>query len=405
MSNHLAVATVSATLRSVVDTAAQAALSSVSIDVETGRPDVVAPSDGAAAISVFLYQVSPSPHWRNDDLPTRRGDGSLAQRPQAALDLSYLLTFFGDENLQQPETLLGGVVSALHAEPILSRERIEQVVAAEAHLAASDLASQVELVRFVPIDLSLEELSKLWSVFFQTAYRLSVAFKGSVVLIQPETPPQPSRPVRLRNLYVETLRQPVVETAGVAAGPFAPILPGDELIVRGRNLRGAFTQVAINSRAAAPTVVQSAEIRVPLTEPPFPAGTLRAGVAGLQVVQQRLMGTPETLHRGVQSNVYPIVLRPILAPIASTPPVSNLAISVTPQVGRRQEVFLLLNSASGSYAIPSEPRELDTSPVVFDIQGVTPDTYLVRVRVDGAESLLDDGGGDVFIGPTLEVTP
>jgi hypothetical protein len=107
----------------------------------------------------------------------------------------------------------------------------------------------------------------------------------------------------------------------------------------------------------------------------------------------------------VQSNVFPFVLRPILAPLAPTPAVPNLTVSITSQVGHRQEVFLLLNSASLSYTIAAEPRELDTSPVVFDIQGAAPDTYLVRVRVDGAESLLDDGGGNVFIGPTLQVTP
>jgi hypothetical protein len=182
VSNHLAVATVSAALRNLVDDVAGSVLSGVATNVETGRPDRLVPPDNEAAISIFLYQVTQNPHWSNDDLPTRRGDGSLGRKPQVALDLYYLLTFFGVENRQHPEQLLGRVAGALHAEPILTRERIANVLAADTHLAQSDLASQPELVRFIPIELNLEELSKLWSVFFQTHYRLSVAYKGSVVL-------------------------------------------------------------------------------------------------------------------------------------------------------------------------------------------------------------------------------
>ena len=142
MSNHLAIATVSATLRDLVDDAASAALTGVSINVETGRPDRLVPPDDEAAISIFLYQITQNPHWRNDDLATRNMSGNLVRRPQAAIDVYYLLTFFGVEGQQHPEILLGAVTSALHREPMLSRDRIENVVLAEAHLAASDLAAQ-----------------------------------------------------------------------------------------------------------------------------------------------------------------------------------------------------------------------------------------------------------------------
>ena len=50
--------------------------------------------------------------------------------------------------------------------------------------AGSNLADQVDVVRSRRSDYSLEELSKLWSIFFQSPYVLSVAYQASAVLIE-----------------------------------------------------------------------------------------------------------------------------------------------------------------------------------------------------------------------------
>lgn len=414
MSNHFAIATVSAALRSLVDDAASAALTGVLTNVENGRPDRLVPPDDEAAVSIFLYQVTQNPHWRNDDLPTRRGDGSLVQRPQAALDLYYLLTFFGVESQQHPELLLGGVATALHREPVMSRARIEAVIAAEAHLALSDLAAQPELVRFAPVELNLEELSKLWSVFFQTNYRLSVAYRGSVVFLSPEDAvPRPTLPVAVRNLYIETLEPPRIESVGVAGGATAPIVVGDELIIRGRNLRGDETRVALGRDEAVPSFVSAREVRVSLSEGPFPTGSLRAGPVGVQILHRRMMGTPETPHRGPTSNLCAIILHPRITglPLAPTAAVTNYTLAVEPRVGSRQRVLLLLTGIAGRYALPAAPRDLDTDPLELDLSGVAIGTYLIRVQIDGAESLLDHSDTDAdllpdtYTGPTLDITP
>lgn len=146
-------------------------------------------------VNIFLYQATPNTAWRNHDLPTRRGDGSLAQRPQIALDLHYLLTFYGDETLLEPQRILGSAVRALHAHPVLTRQEIRSAVAATAFLTGSDLADEIETIKFSPQPLTLEELSKLWSVFFQTTYTLSMAYDASVVLIAAESQPQMTQPV------------------------------------------------------------------------------------------------------------------------------------------------------------------------------------------------------------------
>ena len=48
-------------------------------------------------VNIFLYQVTPSAAWRNEDLPTRNSDGGRVSRPRIGLDLHYLITFYGAE--------------------------------------------------------------------------------------------------------------------------------------------------------------------------------------------------------------------------------------------------------------------------------------------------------------------
>src|SRR5215211_5578478 len=229
MSNYLAVATVTATLRRTLAAAVGSDVSAV--DVTTLRPDD-APVRG---VNVYLYQVAPNGAWRNADLPTRRDDGRLVQRPRVALDLQYLLSFYGDEAQFEPQRLLGSVVRTLHARPVLTRQVIRDTVSDpdNAFLASSNLADEIELIKFTPGSFSLEELSKLWSVFFQVPYALSVAYQASVVLIEPEVTPQEALPVRERNLYVAPFRQPTIERITSQSGADEPILAGQDLILVG----------------------------------------------------------------------------------------------------------------------------------------------------------------------------
>ncbi len=448
MSNFLAVATVSATLRSMVEDAARAALSGVDPTVTTGRPDSLASTNGSptTGVTVFLYQVTPNAHWSTGDLPTRRGDGSLIQPPRAALDLSYLLTFFGSETSREPERMLGAVISRLHTEPLLSRERIRRVIATDDDLAESDLDQQVDLVRFVPVSLDLEELAKLWSVFSETAYRLSVVYRGSVVLIEPEVQPRPTLPVRRPLIYVDPFALPVIERAvgenvDGDPDPEVPIVPGGILVLEGRNLRRAeerpgpvselVTRVLLGEEMAEPdpSEVEPTRVRIALGEPPFAPGTLRAGVRGARVVHLRLLGDPPAEHRGVESNVEAFVLRPVIRrdgggnleiavaeespPVPPPPPGEEplpplpaervLIVTVDPVLGREQQAVLLLNRPGDSYALAAWPRSADSHQVRFPIAGVTPETYMVRVRVDGAESPLEVDGGGLYDGPAFTI--
>ena len=137
-------------------------------------------------------------------------------------------TLHGDETKMEPQRLLGAVVSAIQTKPTLSPD---DITAGESFLGLgiTGLATQPERVRFTPTALSLEEFSKLWSVFFQVEYALSAAYQASVVLIDSDTAPQESLPVRTRNVYVAPFRSPFIERVISQDGADQPILAGGEV--------------------------------------------------------------------------------------------------------------------------------------------------------------------------------
>jgi len=372
--------------------------------VTTLRPDDSSNGTPGTGVNVYLYQVTLNAARRNADLPTRRDDGRVVQRPKVALDLQYLLSFNGNEAQLEPQRLLGSVVRTLHTRPVLTRQMIRDTVsdANNAFLASSNLADEVELIKFTPGALSLEELSKLWSVFSQVPYTLSVAYQASVVLIESEVTPQQALPARERNVHVASFRQPTIERVMSQAGDGQPILADHGLVLVGKRLRGELTRVRIGGAEAEPQAVSDAQINVPLPE------NLRAGLQGVQVVHYMQMETPPEPHRGFESNVAAFVLRPTVTATVdnvqgsgNNPRNADINVEFNPKVGRSQRVVLLLNEFQPSsdrpaqaytFSVPprNEPEDPDeTDSIAIPISGVLPGTYLVRVQVDGAESPLD----------------
>src|SRR5262245_29645937 len=83
-------------------------------NVKLGRPTANGNDPQPRKVQIFLYQVTPNAAWRNMDLPTRDAGGQrVVQRPQIALDLHYLLSFYGDEELLEPQLMMGAVMRDL----------------------------------------------------------------------------------------------------------------------------------------------------------------------------------------------------------------------------------------------------------------------------------------------------
>jgi Pvc16 N-terminal domain len=448
MSNFRAIATVTATLRELLQTTAGVDLQGHTMDITVLRPDTAAKDLQGSRVNIYLYQVTPNAALLNNDLPTRRVDGTVVQRPQVALDLHYMISFYSGDNEFVPQLLLGSVVRTLHAEPLLTRDRIRQTipnVAADGQqiLADSNLADQVELVKFTPLHLSLEEFSKIWSIFYQIPYVLSVAYQASVVLIEQDIPTQNALPVFTRNIYADPFHQPTIQqilakpeaTQSIGVDkPGLPITLDKTLLIQGHNLQGGKgTLVQIDGIVVQPSDVTDSQITLSL---PTVSGVrlqdgatitivdgLRTGVQGLQVIHRKQMGVDKdndelNWHYGVESNVAAFVLRPVIVPPV-TPGAGLVTVKLKPVVSRPQRVVLLLNEFSAGPRQPGAPparaysfiakpgdqawkdvngkvltaqdpiKDTDsTDTIKFSITGVAPGPYLVRVQVDGAESLL-----------------
>lgn len=201
MSNALAIAAVTRTLRKLLEDAIkQEDLSTLPTDIRpTSEVEVTtAPLDKARdntstknQINLFLYQGITNASWRNQDIPQQTKSGETGF-PPLPLNLHYLVTAYGQSNNDQiGHILLGIAARALHDQTILSRTGIESA------LAASQLQNQVERVKITPHSLSSEEMSKLWMIF-QTPYRLSLAYEVSVVLIESTRPSKTPSPVLTR---------------------------------------------------------------------------------------------------------------------------------------------------------------------------------------------------------------
>jgi hypothetical protein len=329
------------------------------------------------------------------------------------------LTFFGEEAQLEPQRLLATTLRALHSQPVLTAETIRQAITAGpgTFLNGSNLAEQPEPIRFYPAALDLEELSKLWSVFFQTPYSLSIAYACSVVLIEADLSPQRALPVRAANIRAISFNRPVIEEVVDAADGGARITSASTIAIRGRQLGGDGVMVRIAGLEVAPTSLAEGEVRLDLST--LPAGALRSGVQGVQLIYPVVMSPTRTIGSAVESNVAPFVLRPSITNVAigavsgsgSSPRSTTFTLTIDPEVGRLQKGVMMLNEldpapGSAARAYTFAIASLDTagapesSPTIeVPVSGIAAGSYLVRVQIDGAESLLELDGDDNYATP------
>ena len=398
MSNGLAIAAVTSTLRYVLERALQHAHPGPvgGATVTTLRPDQLPdPSEPAApGINLFLYQVTPNHAWNLADLPTRRPDGSLQHRPLTALDLHYLISCHGQDESLDAQRLLGRTVTALATTPILTRD----VVAAAmehfgdetdtAFLDEADLEDQVELVSVSPAPVSLEELSKLWSVLLQTPYQLSMTYTATVVLIEADVTPRTVLPVRSRSLTVTTAGLP--RLAAIRTDPPGGVVSvGSSLVLTGSSLTGPVTLVRIGPATLPPAAgATPQEVRVTVDD------TVPAGLHGVGVLHRSRPGPGGEPARTVAtSNTEPLLVRPTVAVQAVTP--AEVTLAVHPPLFPGQRATVTLQTMPGQpgpvrhVSLPLTPLPRDAAPqatVVLPRAGIPDGTWLLRLQVDGVDS-------------------
>lgn len=392
MSNPLAIAAVTATLRNVLTQGvtadpdlADATVTMQALDRARGN------GNNANQLNIFLYHVVPSGTWRNADVASRVRPGETGQ-PVLGLNLYYLLTAFGrDNDAQRPfsHQVMGRAMSTLNDHPLLGVDEIK------AALPNNDLWKQVERVRFTLQPFSVEEIAKLWTGF-QTQYRLSVAYEAAVVLIESAKAITAPLPVLMRGAGdIGVLSQPNLLSPFPTLIDLSPpnqqktVRLKESLTITGFHLSDGKVKVQFSHPLLAKPIqvapqagATDSELTVVLPNDPV---NWPAGIYAVTVILSKA-GQPDR-----STNALPLGLSP---QIKSNMPMNvnrvggdaTVDLVCAPEVRPEQQVSLLL----GSLEVRSEPRAVQTNKLSFVIPKATPGSYLVRLRVDGTDSLLID---------------
>lgn len=227
----------------------------VTLRVTTLPPDD-ARVDEADGVNLFLYRVSESPFSRNIEWRGDRSNPARSKRPPLALSLHYLLTAYakkGDGTAQDDITahrILGNALSILHENATLNDIHDSDFDADVNTNFDAELRDSFEKITISPMPISMEEFSKIWTGLSK-AYRLSVAYEVSLVLIAPlNPPPAPGPPSQTISVEVATIGRPQIGSINPASGP---VLTDITIQGSGFKTKGMTTTVSIGEDQFAET--------------------------------------------------------------------------------------------------------------------------------------------------------
>jgi len=374
-------------------------------------------------LNVFMHQVRPNSAWRNVELPNRNANGERIGNPLLALNLHYLITAYGADELNG-EILLGYAMQLLHENPVLGRQAIRAALANPAvngsilppafqAAAASDLADQVELIKITPDQLTTDDMSKIWTSL-QAHYRPTAAYEVSVVLIERRRSVHTPLPVLRRGeIDPDTGRETGVAVQADMVPPY-PALDlltppdkqlgarmGETIILEGHHLAGDQVLVrfveprsrrSLELKALAGATDTSVQVQVPPDPPiapvtpdsPLNPDNWQPGVYNVLVLIERA-GHPDRT-----TNQVPMMLAPRMTSInaAKAADIVTFTVKTSPKAANTQRVSLIV----GDRELAAEPFAApQTDTLVFKGSGFVSGTdQWLRLRVDGAESILVD---------------
>jgi hypothetical protein len=386
--NSFAISAVTATMKYVLENEGGVA-------VTTKPPDVTTQTE-TARLNIFLYQVTQNMGYRNNDHPSRSYSGELVRKQQVGIDLHYLLTAYGnqDDELSSQKTL-ADTIRVLHENPVFTRDLIKLGIDNPElelpDIERSDLADQLELVKVTMQSLSLEDLTKIWSSFFKTgSYRISVAYKATVVLLDGKKEPRSTMPVTKVNSYVVPFRVPIITYIEPQMVPWRA--GGTRIKIVGRNLKADVIKIDFGDQLDAEEMPEPASASAGELEVAIP-DTVAPGIKQVRVLQPLSIGTPETLHKGLESNKALFALVPVITAISpsSVAGGAKLTIKFEPPITLNKHVVKVIISTYKPLQVPASDIITDTVQVTIPGAGYATNMDLpVRLIVDGAESQPDE---------------
>ncbi|MEQ1528380.1 MAG: DUF4255 domain-containing protein [Methylococcales bacterium] len=367
-------------------------------------------------LNLFLYQVTPNQGWRNQGMPSKGSNGEQLTNPPLALDLHYMLSAYGKEDLNA-EVLLGYAMELFH-ELVLDRVDIRKSLSPKNPInialippdvdgrVAVDLADQIERIKIIPNYLSADELSRLWTSM-QARYRPTMVYQVCTVLIQRKKPTKSPLPVLQRgdsdrgiqskpNLLESSPTKPTLKSLTIRESTKMLIRDaaelGDRIVLEGALLGGDTVTAFFSHRLLANPLEKivdkgATDARIEITLPkdtdPGASSNWPAGPYSVFLQIERA-GKPK-----MQTNVLFFALAPRISAVpvvAGGANTTSVSIQFYPEVRDTQSIEFFV----GGDPFKPTPFNGNTSTLKIPLTGIktAEDDIPVGLRIDGVDSIL-----------------
>ena len=126
-------------------------------------------ADTSPHLSFFLYQIVENPYLKNQ--PFHKNNHKTLRLPPLSLNLFYLLTAHA-QNRESEQRILGRAMQIIYDHSIISGSLLQ-----------GDLIGTFDKLEIVLHPLTIDDMNKLWNMFGNKAYKLSIMYKVSTAMI------------------------------------------------------------------------------------------------------------------------------------------------------------------------------------------------------------------------------
>ncbi len=342
MSNYLSIAVTTAVFsQKILNALNKVQFLSAAPQVIHRRPEK---DDGQMiGVNLYLYDIEFNHTMRNNDLATRRADGTLIKQPQVPLNLKYHLSFYGQDLTLEPQKMMGATIVELHAEPFITPDEIRQYqlsLGPDSLLLSSNLHTQQSRIKIEPIILSLEDVTKMWSSFFQLPHQHSLNYEVSVILMESDFAIEKPLPVHSVNDFAVAKIAPAIDFLSADYLPYSQLNASMlSLYTQGADRSSQVQFVEVGLMLAPISLINNVlQITLP--------AQLKVGLNHLRLSRKDRLGKEV---KTIYSEPYPFIVQPVLGKVeyyaSSTNidevfPVLIVDISPFPEYGQSVVVWL-----------------------------------------------------------------
>ncbi|MCR2835281.1 DUF4255 domain-containing protein [Parerythrobacter lacustris] len=393
MSDALAIGVVSGAVSRRVFAAASSAVSDA--DVRLGPPTAKLAEDNDSLVNIHLYRVEPNASHANEHLPTRTSRTQDLGPARLALDLHYILSFYGDAKKFVPERMLANVMLALEKVPLITRNTIDAAIADSSELTGADLGEALSRVHLSRELMSIDDFSKIWSIFYQVPYTLSVAYRASHVAIETEDVARLAMPVARPDVWVSPLSRLRLDAISGVADRNSPVAWGTDARITGDGLAQWGIGLTIDGIEfdLADVAPGPDQMTIRLEAARLGGQELAIGVHALRLLAPVPAGQPAHLRSGTQSLSFVLPPSIAIAQVTATGGGATrngkITLTIAPKVAESQNAVLVLDRRD-----PADPGQLrleakrtgvafPAASLEFPFTQLKTGDYLARLDVDG----------------------